>query len=206
MTNAHELDTMHPTITISDKAAEALRNAIDESGEVVHLTISPSFEHALEIGPAISGNPLTQISGVAISLDPESSLQAEGIHIDFVEHPGSSGFRIDNPNAPAKITEVAAPDLKELLESGVIELLVDVRTTWEREIAKLSSSLLLDEQASATIAGLDRATPIAFYCHHGIRSRAAASHFLSLGFTKLYNLDGGIEAWSQLVDASIPRY
>jgi len=43
-------------------------------------------------------------------------------------------------------------------------------------------------------------------CHHGIRSRQAAEYFLRQGFTNLYNLSGGIDAWSTLVDPSVPRY
>tara|TARA_R110002096_G_scaffold436051_2_gene666283 strand:+ start:27676 stop:28269 length:594 start_codon:yes stop_codon:yes gene_type:complete len=197
---------MTPTITISDAAAEAFKNALGDSGEVVHLAVSTSFDHNLDIGPAIEDAPVSQVNGVALAIEPDSLVRAAGIHIDFVDGPSGAGFRIENPNAPPKITEVAAPEMQALLESGAIDLFVDVRTTWEREIAKLPSSVLLDEDSRAKLAGLDRSTPIAFYCHHGVRSRAAASHFLNLGFTKLYNLSGGIEAWSQLVDASVPRY
>ena len=49
-------------------------------------------------------------------------------------------------------------------------------------------------------------TPLAFSCHHGPRSRAAAEHFLKLGLTTVYNLAGGIDAWSREVDPSVPRY
>ena len=46
-----------------------------------------------------------------------------------------------------------------------------------------------------------------FQCHHGIRSQSAAEYFLrEQGFSNLYNLRGGIDAWSQLVDPSVPRY
>jgi monothiol glutaredoxin len=45
-----------------------------------------------------------------------------------------------------------------------------------------------------------------FQCHHGIRSQHAANHFAALGFANLCNLVGGIEAWSALVDPSVPRY
>ena len=58
----------------------------------------------------------------------------------------------------------------------------------------------------AELSELDRDTPLAFYCHHGIRSRAAAEHFRDLGFKKVYNLKGGIAAWSSTVDPSVPTY
>jgi sulfur-carrier protein adenylyltransferase/sulfurtransferase len=45
------------------------------------------------------------------------------------------------------------------------------------------------------------------YCHHGVRS-AHAIHFLEQqpGFNQLYNLTGGIHAWAQQIDASMPIY
>ena len=53
---------------------------------------------------------------------------------------------------------------------------------------------------------MDRGTRLVFYCHHGMRSQQAAEHFLQKGFTEVFNLAGGIDAWSQQVDASVPRY
>ena len=53
---------------------------------------------------------------------------------------------------------------------------------------------------------LDRNTRIVFQCHHGIRSQSAAEYFHHAGFENLYNLAGGIDAWSRLVDPSLPRY
>ena len=49
-------------------------------------------------------------------------------------------------------------------------------------------------------------TPLAFICHHGNSSRNAAEHFREHGFTDLYNVEGGIDAWSKDVDPSIKRY
>jgi monothiol glutaredoxin len=47
---------------------------------------------------------------------------------------------------------------------------------------------------------------LVFHCHHGMRSQAAAEHCLRLGFTQVYNVAGGIAAWSRDVDPSIPQY
>ena len=53
---------------------------------------------------------------------------------------------------------------------------------------------------------LSKDTPLVFYCHHGPRSQQAADFFCSHGFRNVYNLDGGIDAWSAEVDPSVPRY
>jgi monothiol glutaredoxin len=44
------------------------------------------------------------------------------------------------------------------------------------------------------------------YCHHGIRSAHAAEQLRAAGFTRVFNLAGGIDRWSGEVDASVPRY
>jgi len=81
-----------------------------------------------------------------------------------------------------------------------------VRTDKERSIARIDGAQQLDDKTMAAIEALPKDTPIAFHCHHGGRSRGAAEHFLKLGFKNVYNLAGGIEAWSRDVDPSVPRY
>ena len=48
--------------------------------------------------------------------------------------------------------------------------------------------------------------PRAFLCHHGNSSRQAAEHFRNQGFHDLYNVEGGIDAWSVEIDPTVPRY
>ncbi len=104
------------------------------------------------------------------------------------------------------IRQLSAPELKALLESGTEIELVDVRTGEERAIATITGFHLLDQAYHDALILRDPDTPIVFQCHHGIRSQQAAEYFRRHGFTNLYNLRGGIDAWSQLVDASVPRY
>ena len=104
------------------------------------------------------------------------------------------------------VRQLSAPDLKALIDGGTPFELVDVRTEWERSLAKIDGSHLLDQAHHDTLLQLDRSTPIVFQCHHGIRSQQAADYFRHEGFRELYNLQGGIDAWSQLIDAAVPRY
>ena len=107
---------------------------------------------------------------------------------------------------PPPIRQLSAPDLEALLASGAVVTLVDVRTEEERAIARIEGSRLLDQAYHDALLLLDRETPLVFQCHHGIRSQHAAEYFQHLGFRNLCNLRGGIDAWSQLVDPSVPRY
>ena len=104
------------------------------------------------------------------------------------------------------IRQLSCLELKALIESGTSFEFVDVRTDWERALAKIEGSRLLDREYHDALLLLDRDTPMVFQCHHGIRSQQAAEYFRQRGFRNLCNLDGGIEAWSVLVDPSVPRY
>ena len=113
---------------------------------------------------------------------------------------------ISNPNQPPIVRQVSAAELKAMLDSGLSFELVDVRTKEERAIAKIEGSRLLDANCHNDLLSLARNMTIVFQCHHGIRSQSAAEYCLREGFRNLYNLQGGIDAWSQLVDSSVPRY
>ena len=107
---------------------------------------------------------------------------------------------------PPPIRQLSAPELKALFESGTPFELVDVRTDEERAAARIEGSRLLDQAYHDGLLCLDRDTPMVFQCHHGVRSQQAAEYFRREGFRNLYNLRDGIDAWSLLVDPSVPRY
>ncbi len=104
------------------------------------------------------------------------------------------------------IRQLTATELKAMIDAGSRFEFVDVRTEWERDRAKIEGARLLDQEYHDALMGLDRETPLVFQCHHGIRSQGAAEYFEQAGFTNLFNLAGGIDAWSALVDQSVPRY
>ena len=105
-----------------------------------------------------------------------------------------------------KVQQISAPDLKAMMVAGDQFEFVDVRTNWERDIAMIDGACLLDQVHHDYLLGLDRDTRIVFQCHHGIRSQSAAEYFLEHGFRRLYNLSGGIDAWSKQVDSTVPLY
>jgi monothiol glutaredoxin len=107
---------------------------------------------------------------------------------------------------PGGIRELSAPDLKAMMDDSSPFELIDVRTEEERAFARIEGSRLLDRACYEYLLGLDRETTIVFQCHHGVRSYSAAEHFQGLGFTNVLNLAGGIDAWSALVDSTVPRY
>ena len=124
--------------------------------------------------------------------------------IDVVDTPQGPGFKIHNPNAP-QVIQLSVADLKALLDSGEAFEFLDVRTVGEQQTASIGATLMDDEQA-ARLEAMPKDTKIVFHCHHGGRSQQAAEHFTALGFTNVHNVVGGIDAWSQEIDSSVPRY
>jgi monothiol glutaredoxin len=203
-----EVKLAQPKVIVTPRAAQELKAALSDGGpgDVIHLTIDERWEHALDIGPKEPGHVTTESNGVTVQLDPMSAGKAEGVVVDFVDGPQGAGFKIDNPNKPAGVRQIGPKELKELLGKGEIKELFDVRTPKERATASIEGSKLLDDATMSYLEGLPKDTPIAFHCHHGGRSQNAAQHFLGKGFTRVYNLAGGIDAWSQQVDPKVPRY
>jgi monothiol glutaredoxin len=107
---------------------------------------------------------------------------------------------------PPPVRQLSAPELKALIDSGTPFELVDVRTADERAVARIEGSRLLDQPYHDALLRMERMTPIVFQCHLGVRSQQAAEYFRRAGFRNLHNLRGGIDAWSLLVDPSVPRY
>jgi monothiol glutaredoxin len=111
-----------------------------------------------------------------------------------------------SPQASTQVHPLSAPELKARLDRGGFPHLVDVRTEQERALARIEGARLLDQAYHDELLALDHGTEIVFHCHHGIRSQQAAEYFRHHGFTNLYNLEGGIDAWSVLIDPTVPRY
>lgn len=197
-----------PAITVTAKAAAVLKAALADAGagDVIHLSIDGKFEHGLDVGPREATSVTAESGGVTVQLDAASARRAAGVVVDYIEGPGGQGFKIDNPNRPAAVKAIGPTELKALLDAGTVKHLYDVRTPQERATASIAGARLLDDAALAELEQLDKSTPVAFHCHHGGRSQNAAEHFLQQGFKQVYNLAGGIDAWSAQVDPSVPRY
>jgi rhodanese-related sulfurtransferase len=105
------------------------------------------------------------------------------------------------------VRRITPLELAQLRTNGRSLALLDVREQWEWNVGHIADATLIPMgQLPAKVSGLDPAADTVLYCHHGARSQAAAEWLVSLGFRRVYNLSGGIDAWSTEVDPSIPRY
>jgi molybdopterin/thiamine biosynthesis adenylyltransferase/rhodanese-related sulfurtransferase/molybdopterin converting factor small subunit len=103
--------------------------------------------------------------------------------------------------------DITARELKARLDRGEPITLLDVREPHEWDIAHLEGARLIPvAQVQARAAELNTAEDIVVYCKGGTRSARAVQELRELGFRKLKNLKGGINAWSEDVDPSVPLY
>jgi len=104
------------------------------------------------------------------------------------------------------VSQMSVQELKSLQNSDETFYLFDVREEWEREIALIAGSRLLNEETVKFIDNLNRDSLMVFQCRTGRRSQSAAEYFRVQGFTHVFNLAGGIDAWSVEIDSSVVRY
>jgi rhodanese-related sulfurtransferase len=106
--------------------------------------------------------------------------------------------------------QLAARDLQAHCRATP-SLLLDVREPWEVETAALRLPGVPFKhiplgRIPERLDELDRAQPIVCICHHGVRSLQVVAFLERQGYESVYNLAGGIDAWSTQVDPSVPRY
>lgn len=100
-----------------------------------------------------------------------------------------------------------ATELASWLGKPDAPIVLDVREPWEVATANLPGSLCIPMQSvPARVGELPDDRPIVCLCHHGMRSAQVAMFLERQGHTEVYNLVGGIDAWSREVDASVPTY
>jgi len=194
-----------PSIQITEGALTAFRGALgDADGESLHLKIDANFQNDLYFAPREAGTLELGIQGLTLFIDPASARRADGMSIDFIDGP-NAGFKIENPNQPPSVKQLTPAELKELLDAGKVTLF-DVRPDHERALASIPEARSLDDAGQEYLFSLDRNAPVAFLCHHGMRSQNAAQQVLGEGFRNVYNVRGGIHAWSETVDRGVPQY
>ncbi len=202
-----EPDRTPPPITITDAAAKTIREALAEADPElgIQLSIDAKFIPQFQLAPKDGRAIVSEANGIAIHMDPATAQRARGIRIDWVETPRGAGLAIDNPNAPPAVKSLTVSELKKRMDAGEITL-IDVRPPDERAVAAVNAPFRTLDDGVEALSGLPKDSHLAFICHTGARSERAAEHLRSLGFRNVYNVAGGIDAWSRDVDASVPRY
>jgi rhodanese-related sulfurtransferase len=106
------------------------------------------------------------------------------------------------------VREITPEELARLLKEGHQKLvLLDVRENDERAAARIDPSLHIRmHEVPVRQREIPAQTKVVVYCHHGHRSLVVGAFLETHGFPDVASLQGGIDAWAQRIDRSIPRY
>ena len=125
--------------------------------------------------------------------------------IDYAEFCGVRGEEAASA-AKTAVPEIAPRELKSRLDRGDDLFILDVREPHEYQICNLGGHLIPLGELSRRVNELDSSREIVAHCRSGKRSAEAVEFLRSAGFRKVWNLKGGILAWSDEVDPSTPKY
>jgi adenylyltransferase/sulfurtransferase len=123
--------------------------------------------------------------------------------IDYEQFCGIRG-----EEAPAEVTtdEIQVEELKQRLDRGDDLYILDVREPHEYKICNIGGHLIPLGELPNRVNELDTSREIIAHCRSGVRSAKAVNFLRQAGFKKVHNLAGGILAWADRVDPSMPKY
>ena len=188
-------DRTPPEITITDAAAEAIRQGTaNAQGVALHLEIGPDHSAGFQLAPAGEHDIVAHSNGLEVHFDPASAQRAKGIVIDWVSTVQGEGLSLKFPGSQ-EIKSLTVQELKARLAAGDVTL-IDVRPAHNRAaVPPLPQARVLDDEGYERLAALPKDTALAFICNVGISSQSMAERFAAHGFSNVYNVAGGMEAW-----------
>ncbi len=111
------------------------------------------------------------------------------------------------PSQADRSMHITPEELNEKIERGEKVFLLDVREPVEYEICHIENAVLIPlSKLPEHVNKLSLTDEIVAYCHTGVRSSMAVKLLRDLGFTRVRNLAGGIDAWAERIDPNMPRY
>ena len=108
--------------------------------------------------------------------------------------------------ATTQVPEIQPTELRARLDAGDDLFILDVREPHEYQICNLGGHLIPLGDLPARMNELDSSREIVVHCRSGVRSAKAVTLLRQAGFSKVKNLAGGILAWSDKVDPTVPKY
>ena len=104
------------------------------------------------------------------------------------------------------IPQITVTELKQRIDAGQAPFILDVREPFEYQIANIGGKLIPQGEVPQRLSEIDRDREIVVQCKSGGRSQRIAEFLKQAGYPKVVNLAGGIIAWSNEIDSTIPKY
>jgi len=103
--------------------------------------------------------------------------------------------------------EINPARAKDMIDARADTILLDVREPWELNIAALPGAVHIPMQdVPDRLDELSRDVDLVVICHHGNRSRVVARYLEQIGFDRVFNLAGGIDAWAREIAPDMAEY
>ncbi len=164
------------------------------------------------VGDSLAGRLLLVDAGrmrfrtIEVRRDPECPVCGTREQTTLIDYEAFCGLRPE-PVRAGGIPELEPRALAQRLAQGDAPFVLDVREAWEFAVAQLPGAQLVPlGELGESLPSLPRDRDIVVYCHHGMRSLQAAHRLRAAGHTRVFNLRGGIDAWSAEVDPGVARY
>ncbi|MGA2571415.1 MAG: molybdopterin-synthase adenylyltransferase MoeB [Terracidiphilus sp.] len=126
--------------------------------------------------------------------------------IDYQQFCGVKPAAKEENTVKNGIPQITVTDLKRRIDAGEDLFILDVREPFEYQIANIGGKLIPMNEVAKRLAEIDRDREIIVHCKMGGRSQRVAEFLRQSGYEKVANLAGGIQAWSDQVDASVRKY
>jgi sulfur-carrier protein adenylyltransferase/sulfurtransferase len=126
--------------------------------------------------------------------------------IDYQQFCGILPATEKEPTVKNGVPQISVQDLKRRLDAGDNLFILDVREPFEYKIANIGGTLIPQNEVPQRLAEIDRNREIVVQCKSGGRSQRIAEFLQQSGYPKVVNLAGGILAWSDQIDSTVPKY
>jgi sulfur-carrier protein adenylyltransferase/sulfurtransferase len=126
--------------------------------------------------------------------------------IDYQQFCGITAAAQQEANLKNGIPQITVQELKRRMDAGEDVQLIDVREPWEAQIAQIGGKLIPQNDVPNRLAEIDREREVVVHCKGGGRSQRIAEFLRQQGYERVANLAGGIGAWSNDIDPSLPKY
>ncbi len=125
---------------------------------------------------------------------------------ELIDYNQFCGIRGEEKPVESQVPSISVEELKQKLEAGEELFILDVREPHEYQICNLGGYLIPLGELPRRVHELDMTCEIVCYCKMGGRSAKAVDFLRQAGFTRVKNLSGGIAAWAEKIDRSMPKY
>ena len=127
--------------------------------------------------------------------------------IDYEQFCGVAPSQAPAASSADAMSDISVPELKARIDAGTRPFILDVREPTEYQINRIQGSVLIPlGEIPQRFQELDPSIEIVCQCKGGVRSAKAAAFLRQQGFTNVRNLTGGIIAWAEQVDLTMPKY